>query len=1240
MNITTSVSSIDWKSNNKGVWKAIVKDMEAGSTPVFSEGYTATVTGKKITISNSTRPSGMVTYTSDLTDAVAGGVLHGVGTVSDSLEAVAGDKTVRMGSVDLGTLDWNPYEEPSEQRPYGRTVASIPDRNSGTVNLVCSDYTAKYDNQANKVVYGNPSSTQIILIDSSLTGKTGAEIQAALSGVILYYELATPTTSTETAQPLTLQTGVNNLALNERDSSFTLDYTGTEFTLPLDSTHKYAFSDNGTKSIITGSSEQAVTGGQDMLVDVTRMFNGVTADINAITSWADMAAVMPIYNSTVAYNEGEVVGRSGGVTTAKWNQFAPAFSLDGTTLNLWGGSSSVTCVVNGNTSVTCTATAASIIGISSMLRNVTGHKVFCQAYVTANAEKSNYFFYLYNNYFGSDVTWTINQRTRCACILNCTTTSSYTFGFRVQADTTMTVEDLMFIDLTLIYGAGHEPATVAEFEADCAKWGKDLSQYQSYDAGTPMGGSATFTGLNGIGTVRDTQDIITGEKNIKFGVRDMGTLGWSTNGLRWYAVVSGIKAYPGATVTPKIRCGIYPTVSLSAAATDLNYPCMYQDDSNRVSLKWVDFTSQADAQQKLSGVMLIYELATPTTSTETVQPLTAVKGLNNVHENNMTITSTPITMTYIGTDQTITTDTTHKYLQRIDSVETVVSDTASIDVVGKRDVLIDLTYMFGAGNEPTTASDFYKLFPTWQGYAIPYNKGNLLNFKGTGLKSVGFNLLDLAGRTLGEPQNTTASNTTIRGPFDETKFYLGMNLGNWYIPGNVTSYEVTSNSVEYTAKGGYGIGFPIRCVPGRTYRVEGTRSSSNIRYGFSYYTYGGQQIGYSDHNGAAPNSVTPPEGTYWLMLICSTTIQGSGSISNLEVHLVWSGGRNGDYEPYWDFTRQLPTLTYFPDGMNGVGQVHDEITSRQAIKRLTEVDLEDLTWTEGTDTWTTTLTGVKSNTTAIAVPNSYSYSLSGTSLTITSDVSPTGKLVYELSTPVTTTFPEEAAVTAQVSDYGTESVVPVNGYVLTTAPFLGIVKYQDNYARTITKLPENYQSQNSMDNLQTVLSALLNVTLTSSYDNEHQDYNYTVTGDGVPGLIAAALTALAPVTGLTFLGNSYTPTEGVVALPDPRVQSITTIPASTSSYTLTEGTFEQAPNATPTFVLPEITDTSVVHTIKLTIKTKTGVTSVNFKDSGNQAVTPETIDGTVEAGDLVEYTCKYESLLDKWVVYPRIIAKA
>ena len=74
--------------------------------------------------------------------------------------------------------------------------------------------------------------------------------------------------------------------------------------------------------------------------------------------------------------------------------------------------------------------------------------------------------------------------------------------------------------------------------------------------------------------------------------------------------------------------------------------------------------------------------------------------------------------------------------------------------------VFDLTAVFGAGNEPSTVAAFKALFPL-NYYA--YNAGSLLNFNGTGLKTVGFNAYNNGTAYVlgGQQYQITGSYTTL-----------------------------------------------------------------------------------------------------------------------------------------------------------------------------------------------------------------------------------------------------------------------------------------------------------------------------------------------------------------------------------------------------------------------------------------------------------------------------------------------
>ena len=613
--------------------------------------------------------------------------------------------------------------------------------------------------------------------------------------------------------------------------------------------------------------------------------------------------------------------------------------------------------------------------------------------------------------------------------------------------------------------------------------------------------------LASVGSSKDTLDAVTGDRTDKFDKLEININNYpspttySSGSWRGFYLSSSFTTYTtrvgyiasnpeitslpttGSTaVNPHMwlgvnNSGLYLVWSTSATYVPSEWYDMENDTYNLNGFKaWLaDNPFEVFYKKQTAGIL-----------EDTPQEVPMEDGTNFVNADN---TDASYSTSYDGTDYTIATKSARKYIKTINGSTELTTGVSSVAVRGGRDNLIDLTRMFGAGLEPGTLDAFYNLFPTWRGYKLPYNNGSLLNFKGTGLKSVGFNLLDLAGRTLGEPQYTAQSNTTIRGIFDETKYYVGMSATNYYTPSSVKAYTITSNSVYVKTNGdAYGVAFPIRVIPGQVYRFENWVST---RTRFAFYTYNGtflEQVYTTEY-------AETPANAYWCLVCFVTTDSTNGTtVTDPCVHLQWSGTRNGDYETYWDYVRPIPTLTYFPDGMNGRGQVYDEINPRQAVKRFGKVDLGTLEWTpSGNGVWTTTFSGMKSSSPAIIPSEGYDISASGTTLTVTSDSEPVGDMVYELATPVITTFPEEISATARISDYGTEECLPVNGYDPVTAPFRGMVLYQDDYARTITKLPENYISKESMEALLTLLGSLHNGNISMTYNQSTTEYNFSFT---------------------------------------------------------------------------------------------------------------------------------------------------
>lgn len=234
------------------------------------------------------------------------------------------------------------------------------------------------------------------------------------------------------------------------------------------------------------------------------------------------------------------------------------------------------------------------------------------------------------------------------------------------------------------------------------------------------------------------------------------------------------------------------------------------------------------------------------------------------------------------------------------SIESTVGVALCFDATGysvnevvqfKQLFLIDLTLMFGAGNEPTTVAEFENLFP------LPYYKydtGSLLNFTADKIKTVGKNLV--------------------------YKIIEGCNIESG---GNISS-----PSADYSCAF-------ARVIKGATYVITNGVNASSL-YAFyeddpvtGDYSYDGKRYVVDTI------SFTAPITGYVGFRIAKTY-----STPQLEF-----GTTRTTYEPYTTNTIELPISDFFPTGMKSAGEVYDELLPRRATTNVGSVDLGTLSWT-------------------------------------------------------------------------------------------------------------------------------------------------------------------------------------------------------------------------------------------------------------------------------------------------------
>ena len=223
--------------------------------------------------------------------------------------------------------------------------------------------------------------------------------------------------------------------------------------------------------------------------------------------------------------------------------------------------------------------------------------------------------------------------------------------------------------------------------------------------------------------------------------------------------------------------------------------------------------------------------------------------------------------------------------------------------------LIDLTKMFGVGNEPTTIEEFYSRIPMGiDEYA--YNEGEVIHMDVQSIESQGVNAWD-------EEWELGRLSTVNGAPVNST---------------------TCIRSVNY-----------IKVLPNMQYHATYTGTALYI---FLYDA----EFKYINHKGLyAGYPVTlPANAAYGKVYIEGTTYNHDICINITDTSI------NGKYFPYVKRTEDLSIIRkYFPNGMKSAGTAHDEIRYNKAtqkwemVQRIGEVDMGSLAWGKsGSGTYT------------------------------------------------------------------------------------------------------------------------------------------------------------------------------------------------------------------------------------------------------------------------------------------------
>ena len=376
--------------------------------------------------------------------------------------------------------------------------------------------------------------------------------------------------------------------------------------------------------------------------------------------------------------------------------------------------------------------------------------------------------------------------------------------------------------------------------------------------------------------------------------------------------------------------------------------------------------------------------------------------------------------------------------------------------------IIDLTLMFGAGNEPSTVAEFEALYP--EPY-YPYTPGMLKSNDAAALLTVGCNQWDEVWE----------------------KGYYG-------VDGSKGDSAYIIRSVNYT-----------KVLPNQTYYIKIPDTTIYICEYDVDKNFISRALSLS-----SPGTIVFGATTSYIRF-CIGTAGAPVTTYNNDICINLSDASfNGTYEPYWQRVLALriseltgipeggteaDRVTMFPNGLGGAGSAFDSLFVENGVTKarktmLAEVDLGDLSWSYTGAAMYAPLSSIKDGGDSRTIPlvcSGYEAIYDGRSAADTPDktiynrVSPNKgvvvkdsaytdpatfkaavagvKLIAEAATPIVYTdlqyadgTPFTMPATILVDNYGKEVIVPPTGATTPSAPFCCDSNYSISIANLVKKL--------------------------------------------------------------------------------------------------------------------------------------------------------------------------------------------
>ena len=240
----------------------------------------------------------------------------------------------------------------------------------------------------------------------------------------------------------------------------------------------------------------------------------------------------------------------------------------------------------------------------------------------------------------------------------------------------------------------------------------------------------------------------------------------------------------------------------------------------------------------------------------------------------------------------------------------------------------------------------------------PFSEGEIRNTTASGIKVRNYNLLNI-NRTQGTLNGADYTRAN-KQDFEEGKYYNGLANNDYVLKNSVTDIKWEGTQITFTnSVSSYGLGFPVRVIPGQSYSLEITPVLNPIN-GYrtvSWYDENGYFIKYDERTQTQQNLFIAPERAYWgVVLLFGSANNTTCSYKDICFHL--STLRTG-YVPY----KEPKAISFASTELLGAGEAHDTIEVVEGdkvagiqrynlvhVKRVGTVDLGTLNWTYYGDT--------------------------------------------------------------------------------------------------------------------------------------------------------------------------------------------------------------------------------------------------------------------------------------------------